>query len=528
MAAVASPTSFSIPDALANLASAMLGIEGVSAEALGAEILRVAPGNPYDLPPAVWESTPSDLMAEVRGILGCWPPVVPNDAAAFGKCVVALELLDRWLAPLAPDAIDLVKSPWHHEILDLQVETDRLNFDKKWGYVVPHSYLDKGVGQNFEPYSSPLNVLAILYHLLSYAAFIPASVIAGDPNGAGGADVTREIAIDFRRLTYNDLRIGFGEEGLRVALSPGVEAEADAVIVTDGKTYTITPTYDMKKIVAIVDNAISQSAHILLMPEMSLSQDMLRDLCLIIPDRLRQYYKETGEVPTLSAAAVGVIKQVDFKAGELHRNYLALINSDGNVVIEQDKLSHWNLNEMAQSRFGVDKKGYDIPLVEGTVIGKKITVADIEGIGRAIGLICADMAHDMPGDWLTDNIGLDVIYAPIMDGSTCWSQGVAPWIIKRSVRSCRRSGVAVVVTNSLVMTHWNNNAIDREVKIKGSSKYARYSQCGIGFMVKRGRGDVLINHVMADIESCGGAVSVIDWGAGWNTIGSEPGLAALV
>jgi predicted amidohydrolase len=83
-------------------------------------------------------------------------------------------------------------------------------------------------------------------------------------------------------------------------------------------------------------------------------------------------------------------------AGGPHRNYIAAISGNGEILFTQDKLSHWNLDAGAQSRFGLDGKGFPVPLRENTIAGTNIMVAEFDGIGRVMALICADMSHNMP------------------------------------------------------------------------------------------------------------------------------------
>lgn len=529
MLEVASPSVASIPDALAELASVMLDAVGLVSEDLRLEIESAAPYyHPYGAPQPAWEMEPAALMGQVKDILGSWPPVKITEAKHFAKCVIALELLDEWHAPLTPTAVDLPKTAWHHDALDTHVEFDSFNKNNKYGYVINHSYIRANASTGASPFSEPLNILSVIYALLEYTAYIPAQVVAGNPDGVGGEEVSRSISLEVRRFGYDDIQIVVEDEGLLIALAPGIQNQDEAELITDGSTYTIRPTYSESKINDIIEASIASGAHVLLMPEMSVSHEMLGYICRALPRARHNYFIERGQVPALSAIAAGIIKTEKLNSGKMHRNYLVLVNSQGKVLIEQDKLSHWNLSEASQKRFGISEKGYRIPLVEGTVIGKSITVAEIEGLGRVIGMICADMAHDMPGDWITDNIGLDAIYAPIMDGSTCWTQGAAPWIIQRSVRSCRRSGVAVVVTNSLVMTHWNNDVIQAEIDQLGDSPYKRYPNCGIGFLVKRGGGSVLINHVMVPTATGAEVVVPVSWNQGWKSIQDELALASFV
>lgn len=223
---------------------------------------------------------------------------------------------------------------------------------------------------------------------------------------------------------------------------------------------------------------------------------------------------DPDRMPSLRLALVGVIGGPRV-AGGPHRNYIAAISANGEILFTQDKLTHWNLDARAQSRFGLDDRGYPVPLRENTTPGTNILVAEFDGLGRIMALICADMSHNMPGDWIADHIGLDWLYAPIMDGSTCWLQGPVPWIVRRALRTCARAGTTVMVANSMVMTRWNNRAIARD-KVTASYLYKIYDDCGVGFIARRDGVNVVAQHVKVELATPRSPVlRIIDWSTGW-------------
>ena len=185
------------------------------------------------------------------------------------------------------------------------------------------------------------------------------------------------------------------------------------------------------------------------------------------------------------------------------------------MLLEQDKLSHWNLGEAAQSRFGLLGK-YPVPLLEDTQPGNSITIAELPGLGRLLTLICADLSANQPGDWIAENIGIDWLHAPIMDGSSCWTQPRVQWAIRRAERAAG-AGTAAVVTNSMALTFWNNQVIARESAKDAAYPYRIYTECGIALAVLPRADSIKMQHVTEPMPPRRSpVVHLIDWSGGWD------------
>jgi len=472
------------PDALASLADAMsrsLVLDGAvlrrELEQLGGDIV----------PPEEWLIQGTTLCAEVVTAIGAWPPPVPTTAQDFARYAGGLQRLDRWHRPLLPDEIALPRLVEHEALLDRMALEDRFNSNGAIGTVIarqafgsPFLKLD-----NAElDWSVAPKPYAVLCAMLDVCVFLPASITACDPDDEIGAVSTRRVALSFKRFPSDEPSLPWPLDDLRIAVAPVAEAETDASIWVEGDRYSIHPEIPLARLEALISLALTGGAHLLLMPEMTVDEQHLMHFAASFRRLRRQSaLASPTEMPSLRMALIGVIARPS-GAGAAHRNYIAVVNGRGEILFTQDKLSHWNLYEPAQSRFGLSRKGYAVPLREDTVPGSKIVVAEFDGLGRIMALICADMSQNMPGDWIADHIGLDWLYAPIMDGSTCWAQGGAPWIIGRAARSCAQAGTTVIVTNSMVMTHWNNRVITLHRAADPAYPYVNYSACGIGLVIR--------------------------------------------
>jgi len=125
-------------------------------------------------------------------------------------------------------------------------------------------------------------------------------------------------------------------------------------------------------------------------------------------------------------------------------------------------------------------------------------IADLDGLGRLINLICADVDQYSPGDWLLAYINADWINAPIFDKSICWtydSKGVnGPWITRKSIRAAKNSDAQIVVSNSMFLTYRLNEANKR----RGTSQI--FSKCGVGFIAKGNCGTAIYSQVFVDMD----------------------------
>ena len=472
------------------------------------------------VPPEEWRLPGPALCAEIAASLGVWPPHPPATVQDFVRCAAALQRLDRWHRPLLPFETALPRQPEHEILLDRMALEDRFNSNVECGTVIAREAFGSPLLRldAVEPdWDAGLSPYASVCALLDICAFLPADVPAGDPDAESSIDGSRRVGLTFRRFPPDELGLPWSPDGFRLALAPVAETDEDVRFWVEEDRYAIEPTVPFTRFEALIQGALGARAHLLFLPEMTVDAAYLPRFAEALRALRREAARaDRDRMPSLRLALIGVIEAPHVVGGR-HRNYIAAIGANGKILFTQDKLSHWNLDARAQSRFGLDDKGYPVPLHENTTPGANIQVAEFDGLGRIMALICADMSHNLPGDWLADNIGLDWLYAPVMDASTCWFQGSAPWIVKRALRSCDRVGTTVVVANSMVMTHWNNRVIARYAA-DPTFPYKAYQACGIGFITRQDGRDTVIQHVKVELAAPRSPVlRVVDWSSGWTT-----------
>ncbi len=504
------------PDALAELADAMIRAGPLDHVDLQRELEGI---EPEFRAPDEWRLPGRELCDKIKAVMGIWPPSVPDNVGQFVRYVVALQHLDRWHRPLLPTEMRLPRLEEHELLLDKIAIEGRLNDNPDKGIVVGRlapgeRYFrleNEGIDWNGKP-----SHYEIVLSLLENCLFLPAKVGAGDPDDENFT-LVRQIDLTFQRILPEDYSFTRHHNELRMAFAPVAETTDDAEIWVDGDKYSISSRVSFERFENIIKKSLSCNAEILLLPEMSLSYKFLEDFRGAVRSMRKIAVQSNSDaISALRLIFVGVIKEPDFFGGK-HRNFVVAINGMGDVLFSQEKLSHWNLNERAMSRFGLDNIGYASPLYENTEPGSEIKIIEISGLGRLVTLICADMSHDMPGDWILDNIGLDWLFAPIMDGSTCWTQGALPWIVKRALRATKMSGTTAVVSNSMVMTHWNNKTIASKI---GDSTYPYkiYDSCGIGFVSRQQDAEIVVKHVTVSLNSITSPVlRIIEWSSTWST-----------
>lgn len=465
-----------------------------------------------------------DLMAPIARDIGTWPPRPPADECEFALLAAMVQKLDRWHRALAPGAVR-DRSQDHEAVLDRMAIDSRYNADALYGLVIPAMAVDdaNAVPIGDLDWSTSPSSYAILSALLHYTAYLPPKLVAGAPDSKvdanGTASATCEVAFRYYRSPLGDPAPLGKAEDLVLGVAPCLEAVNDAKFWQRMGRYSVHPAYSEARLLQLVAQACADDVHILFLPEMAIDEDNLDHLKQAVRSTRREFARTKGRTPNLHYVMTGVLKRLSPDGP--HQNYIILLGPDGSELFTQYKLTHWNLYAAAQSRFGLTDPTYPDPLIEDVEPGGEIVIADVKGLGRLLTLICADMSHNMPGDCILGNVGADWLYAPIMDASTCWTQG-ANWIVTRAARAAERDGTNVVVTNSIVMTHWNNDANEEVARLSGTRRYPPYEHCGIGLFLKRGpSGRIEMQHIT--VPTTGYASPILEsrmWRGPWAIIPS--------
>ena len=500
------------------------------------EALEAPRGGALGPPAEEWWVPGADLCASAISVIGPPEGVLPTSLFRLGNWLEQMERLDRWHEPLLQHNVDLPKLPEHIAAQDrLFSKTPRLNENKALGSLIPARAFGRPFGiDGIERMAAKGEPGGILLRLLDVTAYLPpalevADADINDPNAPTHRVPVRYFLQSSSRARRS--RRALSDE-LRVATAPMAEAKDDLELRITEDRYSVAPVYPPERIDAIVADAVEQGAHLLLMPEMSVAGASLDRLKQAIPRARQAYAQRTNNVPALRYIFAGIAAAPEVPGGR-HANFIIVLDELGKEVVRQHKLRHWNLDGRTMARFGVAERAVRTTLCatlkEDTEPGKEVVVADLDSLGRLFALICADMDSKQPGHWLLENVPVDWLYAPIMDGSTCWTQckeadrSDAPWIIRRAARAAELGATRVMVANSMTMTSWNNEMMVREREAGIKHRFVEYCDCGIGLFLDGNCPSLMQHHVTVRFAGMSSPVlRDTKWLEDWTSFGPIP------
>ncbi len=424
----------------------------------------------------------------------------------FFKLAEALQRLDEWHRILGTrTAVEARLDGFQEAALRrLMVDGRGYNPPGPFGTVVP------AAGAVRDPSKA-----CVVAQLLHATAHLPVRVPAGDPDDAT-ASTDREVELHYvaRMPRAGDPR---GEVGDRpvVAVAPVLQDKADATVEIRASTgrYGVRIRYDPARLHGIVSTAVEGGAHLLFMPEMTVDAEHVPTLASAIRRAVGGWTRSRRALPQLRFVVAGLAHA----SGDAGNNSIVVLDAEGREILRQDKLCRWNLKWYHQRNYGiVPTCPEDAPdLVEDIPGGTRVHLADLDGLGRFLTLICADMDHDRPGDWLVRNLSVDWLHAPIMDRSIAWSRDAAgvlqPWIVARANRATENGAARVVVTNSVILTLLLNEH-------NGANPHLGYpvlDRCAIAFMLDRDGGTRTFRQVEATLPCAAPLIELVRWSDGF-------------
>lgn len=423
----------------------------------------------------------------------------------FRQVLAALQRLDAWHAPLRVASRYGAKlTDAHSEALRLlQVESGAYNPPGIWGSIIPPA-----PSHTWEPDPEKTSVITRVLHETSY---LPPGTAAGDPDDSR-AFSDRMVSL---RYVACALRMEDGREPIEdcptIAIAPVLQdiSDADLEFRPDPDRYGVRIQYDPVRLYQIVLEAMKAGGQLLFLPETTVDADRVRDLASAIRRAARDHRRATGDDPELRFVMAGL-------AHGGGGNSIVVLNLEGAIVLEQDKLCRWNLSPAYQDAYQVGPpcKAGGPTLREDIPGGKTVYVVDLEHFGRFLTMICADMDYDKPGDWLVRNVAIEWLHAPIMDRSIAWSVGAdgkfRPWIVERAHRATETGVSKVIITNSLLLTLRSNETY----KLPGS-KYAPVTECAISFMLDKKDAKLTYRQISIQLPSARLEVPTFEWRDGF-------------
>ena len=378
----------------------------------------------------------------------------------------ALRLLDDWHRPVGPQAHQL-RSPdaVHQWLRDLAL---RISAD---GQINPpdgaYSVIPAGA-----PGSMPRNISASTYpgaaliNWLNNVTLVPTRVgrcrlsdaSLRTPGWRG--ELPSDLRFSYRRRTSHAQPLPL--EDIIIGVAPLLVDKGSATLVPcshgTNRCYAVQHHYPPETVNDILRQASEQQVDMLLFPEMALNETSLK--CV-------RAWLRRNPGHGMKLVSAGVLRPSDIPGEKgVDRNEVVHLDTGGEEILVQHKLSPWDINREQAMKLGVAEElgiGEKDLALENIRFGGEIHLVDVPALGRLMALICADIDDDEPMDRLIGAARVDWLHAPIMDHSTCWQiEEKTPgadlarrWSIHRARRAAS-AGCRFIVTNSAVLTSMAN------------------------------------------------------------------------
>jgi predicted amidohydrolase len=349
---------------------------------------------------------------------------------------------------------------------------------------------------------------------MAMTTLLPSTMYVCSPDA--GAGPMREVGL---RLVVSDdwPPVPSRSSPHRILIAPVLERAEEVTLTRTGDSYRVTPADCPARINDLVAAVRAAGGSVLFIPEMALSRASYEALQAGLRDSHRAVSRDTGRLPELAYAIVGVCEP----AGNGSRNFVAVLASDGTVLAEQDKISRWDLTPDEQLWLGLGREGDALPdrLREGIEPADEIRLVELPGLGRLSVLICADMDVREPGDFLYLNGGIDWVYAPIMDRSRAPRRDGSEefWIVRRSLRAAQATRGNVVVANSMPLTDLCN-----ATNAARSMPFPPEAECHVALLLDGRPEQVAAASGTAALGDSTVLIQV-DWFDGWSDFLTAPG-----
>ncbi len=200
-----------------------------------------------------------------------------------------------------------------------------------------------------------------------------------------------------------------------------------------------------KRLIAAVEALIKSKANVAILPELissSVANGLLsRSLRDSAPD---------GENDDVLIIAGSACTEEMCPASNRPYNECIVYSGTGDELFRQRKLHPFNMRFDRMDECHVSKApGYERQNhLEDIGVGGKLTICDLEGIGRVVVLICEDFEQQHPTMEVCEATRPDWIFNPVLDVS----QRYGRWTHQRAVEIGRRTWSRVVVSCSATLT----------------------------------------------------------------------------
>ncbi len=406
------------------------------------------------------------------------------------------QAIDYWAGEVRRRWREATLSPDEDRLFRRLERGDPLNADPTAGHVLfKRSLWGRWSGDEAEPDELAGSREDRILDLFRNLIVLPPAVPGTEPDDENAPN---EIGIELLRVLPGEARLPRGATW-KVGFAPLALEAGDLALeaLSDGGAwwYRVVPGDLAARAAASIRALDGQGCHFAVFPETVLKAEGLAAVQAALAD--------LPSGTSLCYVLVGIV--AEDPAGGLPFNRACLLDRDGEVVAQQDKLTRWNLNADQCARYGV-------PVPEGVGQAKeymqpggRILIVEIENFGRLSILICEDLRRGQPGGWLGRHGFLDLKLAPVLDQSLDLARDC--WSVEAGCNGVG-SGVGTAISNSLVLT-LRQNAYNRETK----NGYPERNPCGFAVCIEgksagvRPKGRLLTT----DLPATGPGVAVVEW-----------------
>ncbi|MBD8701445.1 hypothetical protein IFT54_16635 [Sphingomonas sp. CFBP 13714] len=160
----------------------------------------------------------------------------------------------------------------------------------------------------------------------------------------------------------------------------------------------------------------------------------------------------SGERPRMLVSGSGLsqssIVSSDGESGYPY-NEATIINGHGATLWRHRKVSAYGMLKSTSDNLDICGGSTPPQLMERITWSDSITVADVDGLGRCVVLICQDIMMSLVGQLLQE-FRPDWVIVPILDSGT----SIGRWPSKRAEDLSGMSEARFIVVSSLTMKHW--------------------------------------------------------------------------
>jgi hypothetical protein len=230
------------------------------------------------------------------------------------------------------------------------------------------------------------------------------------------------------------------DELLRIAHAPVADASDLEIVPMDDKRpagyqLRLTDSVDLReRLKRILERLDNVGAHIAVMPEGCLTEDLLR--------YWQEILSET-EPPEHSRLCWLVIGSGPLGGCDPPWNRAVVVDRDGRVLAEQNKLADFTLDRQQAERWHLDHLADQPIRLENIRTDGRRAILESR-IGRVCIVICEDLARTIDCGGTVRSVGGSLVLVPVLSGGLGWA-------INKAFEFVENVGAWVIVANSLAI-----------------------------------------------------------------------------